>query len=101
MNPRTEQVTDLLNQWANGDQAAGERVFPLIYRELRRIARRSMNRQGPPRTLQTTALVHEAYIRLTGDAATRWENRGHFFGVAAKAMRHFLVDYARAGGGGG
>ncbi|MFN0170023.1 MAG: sigma-70 family RNA polymerase sigma factor [Bryobacteraceae bacterium] len=98
MNPRAEQVTDLLNQWANGDQGAGERVFPLVYRELRRIARRSMNRQGPPRTLQTTALVHEAYIRLTGDAPRGWENRGHFYGVAAKAMRHFLVDYARAGG---
>jgi RNA polymerase sigma-70 factor, ECF subfamily len=97
VNPRSEQVTDLLNQWANGNQGAGETVFPLIYRELRRIARRSINRQGPPSTLQTTALVHEAYIRLTGDAGKRWENRGHFYGVAAKAMRHFLVDYARAG----
>jgi RNA polymerase sigma factor (TIGR02999 family) len=56
-----------------------------------------MNRQASSHTLQTTALVHEAYIRLTGDSAGRWENRGHFFGVAAKAMRHFLVDYARAG----
>jgi RNA polymerase sigma-70 factor (ECF subfamily) len=98
VNPRSEQVTDLLNQWANGDQGAGEKVFPLVYRELRRIASRSMNRQGPANTLQTTALVHEAYIRLTGDSAKRWENRGHFFGVAAKAMRHFLVDHARAGG---
>jgi RNA polymerase sigma factor (TIGR02999 family) len=93
----TENVTDLLNQWAKGNQGAGEKVFPLVYRELRRIAGRSMNR-GAPHTLQTTALVHEAYIRLTGDSAKRWENRGHFFGVAAKAMRHFLVDYARAGG---
>jgi RNA polymerase sigma factor (TIGR02999 family) len=93
----TQQVTDLLNRWANGDQGAGERVFPLVYRELRRIASRSMNRQGTAHTLQTTALVHEAYIRLTGDSARRWANRGHFFGVAAKAMRHFLVDYARAG----
>jgi RNA polymerase sigma factor (TIGR02999 family) len=100
VNPRTEQVTDLLNEWANGDQGAGERVFPLVYRELRRIAGHSMNRQGRPRTLQTTALVHEAYIRLTGDAGKQWENRGHFYGVAAKAMRHFLVDYARAGAAG-
>lgn len=96
MSARTEQVTDLLNQWANGDQGAGERVFPLVYRELRRIAGRSMNRQGASHTLQTTELVHEAYLRLTGDSAKRWVNRGHFFGVAAKAMRHFLVDYARA-----
>ena len=97
MSAGTGQVTDLLNQWANGDQSAGEKVFPLIYRELRRIASRSMNRQDASHTLQTTALVHEAYIRLTGDSARRWVNRGHFFGVAAKAMRHFLVDYARAG----
>jgi RNA polymerase sigma factor (TIGR02999 family) len=98
VDPRSEEVTDLLNQWANGDPGAGEKVFPLVYRELRRIASRSMNRQWAPHTLETTALVHEAYIRLTGDSAKQWENRGHFFGVAAKAMRHFLVDYARAGG---
>lgn len=97
MSPRAEEVTALLNCWANGDHAAGEKVFPLVYNELCRIAHRSMNRHGPPRTLQTGALVHEAYIRLTGDSDGRWENRGHFFGVAAKAMRHFLVDYARAG----
>jgi len=98
VDPRPGEVTDLLNRWTNGDQEAGEKVFPLIYRELRRIASRSMNGQGPSHTLQTTALVHEAYIRLTGDSAKHWESRGHFFGVAAKAMRHFLVDYARAGG---
>jgi RNA polymerase sigma-70 factor, ECF subfamily len=92
-----DDVTKLLNQWADGDSSAGDQVFPLIYAELRRIARRSMNRQGPDHTLQTTALVNEAYIRLTGDSAKRWENRSHFFGVAAKAMRHFLVDYARSG----
>jgi RNA polymerase sigma factor (TIGR02999 family) len=86
----------MLNRWANGDREAGEQVFPLVYRELRQIANRSMNGQGASHTLQPTALVHEAYIRLTGDAARRWENRGHFFGVAAKAMRHLLVDHARA-----
>ena len=90
-------VTDLLNQWAGGDRAAGEKVRPLVYGELRRIARRSMNRQGPAHTLQATALVHEAYMRLIGDSGRQWENRAHFFGVAAKAMRHVLVDYARAG----
>jgi RNA polymerase sigma-70 factor (ECF subfamily) len=93
---RTGEITDLLNQWASGDEDAGEKVFPLVYRELRRIASRSMHRDGTAATLQTTALVHEAYIRITGDSARRWSNRGHFFGVAAKAMRHFLVDYARA-----
>jgi RNA polymerase sigma factor (TIGR02999 family) len=91
------EVTELLNRWAAGDQAAGERVLPLVYGELRRIARRSMKRRGSSHTLQTTALVHEAYIRLTGEAGRQWENRAHFFGVAAKAMRHVLVDYARAG----
>jgi len=96
MNSSVREVTDLLNQWADGDELAGERVMPLVYGELRRIARRSLHRRGPPHTLQTTAVVHEAYIRLIGDPGHQWENRGHFFGVAAKAMRHVLVDYARA-----
>jgi RNA polymerase sigma factor (TIGR02999 family) len=98
MTPSAQEVTALLNQWASGDQAAGDKALPLVYGELRRIARRSMNRQGPSHTLQTTALVHEAYLRLVGDSGRQWENRTHFFGVAAKAMRHVLVDYARAGG---
>jgi RNA polymerase sigma factor (TIGR02999 family) len=96
VSTRTAQVTNLLNRWASGDRGAGEKVFPLVYRELRRIASRSMNREGASHTLQTTALVNEAYIRLTGDSSKQWANRSHFFGVAAKAMRHFLVDYARA-----
>jgi RNA polymerase sigma factor (TIGR02999 family) len=95
VSAHTENVTELLNQWANGNREAGDKVFPLVYRELRRIAGRSMNRPGASHPLQTTELVHEAYLRLTGDSAGRWANRGHFFGVAAKAMRHFLVDYAR------
>src|SRR5262249_45362131 len=74
----------------------GERVLPLVYGELRRIARRLMKEQGPSHTLQTTAVVHEGYMRLIGDPGRQWENRAHFFGVAAKAMRHVLVDYARA-----
>ena len=98
MTSSGQAVTELLNQWAGGDQAAGEKVLPLVYGELRRIARRSMNRQGPAHTLQATALVHEAYMRLIGDSGRQWENRAHFYGVAAKAMRHVLVDYARAGG---
>jgi RNA polymerase sigma factor (TIGR02999 family) len=95
VSAHTENVTELLNQWANGNREAGDKVFPLVYRELRRIAGRSMNRPGASHPLQTTELVHEAYLRSTGDSAGRWANRGHFFGVAAKAMRHFLVDYAR------
>ena len=89
-------VTDLLNQWAGGDQAAGEKVLPLVYGELRRIARRSMNRQGPAHTLQATALVHEAYMRLIGDSGMRWENRAHFFGVAAKAWLYRELEWAGA-----
>jgi RNA polymerase sigma-70 factor (ECF subfamily) len=96
MTTSAREVTELLNQWASGDQAAGEKVVPLVYQELRRIARRSMRGQDPSHTLQTTALVHEAYLRLTGDSGRQWKNRAHFFGVAAKAMRHVLVDYARA-----
>ena len=96
MTTSAREVTKLLNQWASGDQTAGEKVVPLVYRELRRIARRSMSRQEPSHTLQPTALVHEAYLRLTGNSGRQWKNRAHFFGVAAKAMRHVLVDYARA-----
>lgn len=97
MAPSVEEVTELLNQWASGDEAAGNKVFLLVYGELRRIARRSMRRRGPSHTLLTTDLVHEAYMRLIGDYERKWENRAHFFGVAAKATRHVLVDYARAG----
>jgi RNA polymerase sigma factor (TIGR02999 family) len=97
MSRSDPQVTALLNRWAGGDQVAGERVLPLVYAELRRIARRQLNRHRSPQTLQTTAVVHEAYLRLAGDSAGQWESRSHFFGVAAKAMRHVLVDYARAG----
>ena len=89
-------VTELLNRWVAGNQAAGETVLPLVYGELRRIARRSLNRHGPHETLQTTALVHEAYLRLTGDSGRLWENRSHFFCLASKVMRHVLVDCARA-----
>jgi RNA polymerase sigma factor (TIGR02999 family) len=97
MTRSVPEITALLNQWAGGDQVAGEKVMPLVYDELRRIARRHLNRHRSPQTLQTTAVVHEAYMRLSGDSAGQWESRGHFFGVAAKAMRHVLVDYARTG----
>jgi RNA polymerase sigma factor (TIGR02999 family) len=96
MDPYPTDVTELLNEWRNGDAAAFERLLPLVYGELRRIARRHMRGQQPDHTLQPTALIHEAYVRLAGQSARRWRNRDHFFGVAAKAMRHVLVDHARA-----
>ena len=96
MTTSAREVTELLNQWAAGNEAAGDKVLPLVYGELRRLAKRCMRRPGPSQTLQTTAVVHEAYLRLVGGGGKHWENRTHFFGVAAKAMRQILVDYARA-----
>lgn len=92
----THPVTDLLRAWASGDQAALDELLPLVYDELRRQARRYMRAQPAGHTLQTTALVHEAYLRLVGQSSVEWEGRAHFFGVAAKAMRSILVDHARA-----
>lgn len=91
----TEEVTGLLSDWSRGDQAALERLTPLVYDELHRLAHRYMSRERPDHTLQTTALVNEAYLRLVGQAEVRWQNRAHFFAVAAQVMRHILVDYAR------
>jgi RNA polymerase sigma factor (TIGR02999 family) len=88
-------ITGLLQAWANGNTGALEQLTPLVYGELRRIARRYM-RQGPPQTLQTTALAHEAYLRLVGIDDLRWQDRAHFFAVAAQMMRRILVDAARA-----
>ena len=95
MTPSTQRVTQLLIKWGNGNHAALEELMPLVYAELHKMARRYMNQQNPPHTLQTTALIHEAYLRLAGDSAKQWQNQAHFFGVAAKAMRHVLVDHAR------
>lgn len=92
----THVVTDLLQAWASGDRAALDALLPLVYDDLRRQARRYMRAQPTGHTLQTTALVHEAYLRLVGRRAIQWEGRAHFFGVAAKAMRSILVDHARA-----
>jgi RNA polymerase sigma factor (TIGR02999 family) len=89
-------ITDLLQAWASGDQAALDELLPLVYDELRRQAKRYMRAQPAGHTLQTTALVHEAYLRLVGQSAVEWQGRAHFFGVAAKAMRSILVDHARA-----
>lgn len=95
VNPRTDGVTQLLMDWSNGDQAALNELMPLVYRELRRLAHQHLNKENPGRTLQTTDLVHEAYLRLVDQKRTRWQNRTHFFGVAAQLMRRILVDRAR------
>jgi RNA polymerase sigma factor (TIGR02999 family) len=92
----THTVTDLLRAWAAGDQTALDELLPLVYDELRRQARRYMRAQPPGHTFQTTALVHEAYLRLVGQSHVDWQSRAHFLGVASKAMRSILVDHARA-----
>jgi hypothetical protein len=89
-----QQISQLLVAWSNGDHAAIDQLMPLVYGELRRMARRYMAGQPQGHTLQTTALIHEAYMKLVGQEGKRWQNRAHFFGVAAQAMRHILVDYA-------
>jgi RNA polymerase sigma factor (TIGR02999 family) len=91
----SSQVTDLLLRWSDGDSEAREKLVPLVYDELRRIARRCLAGQRADRTLQSTALVHEAYLRLVDHTSVRWENRLHFFAVAAQLMRHILVDQVR------
>jgi len=95
-NPTPGAVTDLLKRAGAGDQAAFEAVFPRVYGELRRIAAREMRREKQGRTLQTTALVHEAYLRLLKGASLSFENRAHFLGIAARAMREILIERARA-----
>jgi len=95
MTPAPQEISRLLRAWGAGDQTALDRLVPLVYDELRRMARRYMDRQQAGHTLQTTALIHEAYLRLVDQQDAQWQNRAHFFGVAAKAMRSILVDYAR------
>src|SRR6516225_4571395 len=90
-----QRVTELLMQWGNGDDAALAELTPLVYEELRRLAHHHMGGQRPDHTLQTTALVNEAYLRLADQTNPRWQNRAHFFAVAARAMRQILVSYAR------
>ncbi len=91
-----QTVTGLLKRWDNGDDTALAELTPLIYEELRRLAHHQMGGQRPDHTLQTTALVNEAYLRLADQTRMNWQNRAHFFAVAARAMRHILVDYARS-----
>jgi RNA polymerase sigma-70 factor, ECF subfamily len=88
-------VTLLLNKLAAGDQKAASELVPLIYEELRRLAARHLSHERPDHTLQATALVHEAYVKLAAQKDAKWQNRAQFFGVASQAMRRILVDYAR------
>jgi RNA polymerase sigma factor (TIGR02999 family) len=90
-----EQVTQILEAAGAGDAQAAEKLLPLVYEELRRLAAHKMARESPGQTLQATALVHEAWLRLGADAQPNWKNRGHFFAAAAEAMRWILVERAR------
>jgi RNA polymerase sigma factor (TIGR02999 family) len=92
----TGTITALLQEWRRGDRAALDRLTPLVYDELRALARRHLSRERHRLTLQPTALVHEAYLRLVGGGQVKWEDRAHFFGVASRLMRQVLVDHARA-----
>jgi len=89
-------ITQLLIKWRNGDQAALDELLPLVYSELRRLAAYYLRQERPDHTLQPTALVHEAYLRLVGEKEIDWQNRAHFFGIAAMRMRHILVEHARS-----
>src|SRR5438270_9621187 len=89
-------VTRLLSEWSNGDQAALDQLFPLVYAELRRLASSYLRRERSNHTLQSTALVHEAFMRLVHQQDVQWKNRAHFYGIAAQMIRRILVDYARS-----
>src|SRR5215813_6295455 len=97
MDPTTSRndVTELLVAWTNGNQAARDQLMSVVYDELHRLARRYMSRESPSHTLQTSALVNEAFLRLVDQRDVQWQNRAHFFGIAAQMMRRILVDYAR------
>ena len=91
-----EEVTALLQAWSGGDQAAFDKLAPVVYNELRRLARHHMARERPDHTLQPTALVHEAYLRMANFQHLHWKNRVHFFAISSQVMRRVLVDFARS-----
>jgi RNA polymerase sigma factor (TIGR02999 family) len=91
----SEGITQLLIDWGNGDQAALEKLMPLVYSELRRLASNYLRRERAEHTLQPTALVNEAYLKLIDQRNAKWQNRAHFFGISAQLMRRILVDHAR------
>jgi len=95
-SPASHDVTQLLVAWTNGDQAARDQLISVVYEELYRLARRYMRKESPGHTLQTSALVNEAFLRLVDQRNVRWQNRSHFFAIAAQMMRRILVDYARS-----
>ncbi|MCA1617141.1 MAG: sigma-70 family RNA polymerase sigma factor [Acidobacteria bacterium] len=95
MTPSSQNVTALLHEWGRGDRGALDRLMPVIYEELRHQAARYLRQERPGHTLQTTALIHEAYLRLVDQKNVQWQNRAHFFAIAAQLMRRILVDHAR------
>lgn len=96
--PSTHEVTQLLKAWTTGDEQALEKLTPLVYRQLHQVAQRYMAGQRPGHTLQTTALVNEAYLRLVDCRQMNWQDRAHFFAVSAQMMRRILIDFARSRG---
>lgn len=96
MTPSPSNVTQMLHDWSNGDREVFDKLVPVVYEELRRQAARYLRRERPGHTLQTTALIHEAYIRLIDQKNVHWQNRAHFFAIAAQLMRRILVDHARS-----
>jgi RNA polymerase sigma factor (TIGR02999 family) len=95
MSAFPQEITQLLLSWSNGDKSALDQLIPLVYPELRRMASRYMGRENSQHTLQTSALINEAYLRLVNQHQVEWQDRAHFFAVAAQIMRHILVDHAR------
>jgi RNA polymerase sigma-70 factor (ECF subfamily) len=96
MDPSTNEVTQLLVAWGDGDQSALDQLMPLVYSELHRLAHRHIKKERPGHTLQTSALLNEAFVRLVDQRDVHWRSRAHFFGIAAQMMRRILVDYARS-----
>jgi RNA polymerase sigma factor (TIGR02999 family) len=96
MTPSSSNVTQMLHDWSHGDREVLDKLVPVVYEELRRQATRYLKRERPGHTLQTTALIHEAYIRLIDQKNVHWQNRAHFYAIAAQLMRRILVDHARS-----
>ena len=94
-SPARHQITELLAEWRGGNQSALDELYPLVYDELHRLARRYMSRERKDHTLQTTALINEAYVRLVDQKNVNWANRSHFFAISAQIMRRILIDHAR------
>ena len=93
--PKQHEITQLLAEWSGGNQSALDELYPLVYDELHRLARRYMSRERKGHTLQTTALINEAYVRLVDQKNVQWANRSHFFAISAQIMRRILIDHAR------